>query len=147
MAGPVSLGMGGAWQGIWAEPHEGHYVPRTQPRMVHMAWGQRHSAQGSRHARSKLGPLGPPPCALEATASPAIHPSRASRSGSQARGGYGCFRAWPACLGQSGPRLNGALCGQQSHLSPPPAPLPSWGHSVAFIPAWPKVLSWEGVSQ
>lgn len=62
-------------------------------------------------------------------------------------GACDCCRAQQACPGQPGPRLNGALCGQQSHLSPPPVPLLSWGHSVAFIPAWPKALSWEGVSQ
>lgn len=52
--------------------------------------------------------------------------SLASTGGSQTQGGHGCYTGWSACLGQLGPRLNGALCGQQSHLFPAP-PLPSRG--------------------
>lgn len=62
-------------------------------------------------------------------------------------GGPRLLRGLASLPGTVRPRLNGALCGQQGHLSPPPVPRPSWGHSVAFIPAWLKALSWEGVSQ
>lgn len=78
MAGPVSSGMGGAWQGIWAEPHEGHYVPPTQPRMVHMAWGQRHSARAQGMLGLNWGLWGPHPVPWkELPAGPSIHPGPA----------------------------------------------------------------------
>lgn len=127
----------------------GTMFPKTQPEMLPIAWGQRlcEQWQGSRHARSKLGPLGAP-VLCPGSCCQHSHPSIPGQQ--QWLPGPG--RMWllqgPASLPRTArPRLNGALCSQQSHLSPPPAPLPSWGHSVAFIPAWPKALSWEGVSQ
>ena len=78
---------------------------------------------------------------------PADLPITDQRPGLPGPGGPRLLRGLASLPGTVRPRLNGALCSQQSHLSPPPAPRPSWGHSVAFIPAWPKALSWQGVSQ
>lgn len=146
MAGPVSSGLPRAWQGIGAEPPEGHYVAPDVALAAPHGTGQRHrvGGPGSRHSRSLLGLLRALLCALEAAARPAsTHPGQ--QQWLPGRGGCDSRRARPAWPGQPGPGLNGALCGQQSHLSPPPLPsLPSWGHSVAFIPAWPKAESWGG---
>lgn len=73
MAGPMSSGLPRAWQGIWAELHEGHHAALDVALAAPHGTAQRHRAggQGSRHSRSLLGPLRALLCALEAAASPA----------------------------------------------------------------------------
>lgn len=100
--------LGGFLLRLWAQPNEEHCIPIT---CVGSGGWQKSSHTRSNVAR-KLLSLG--------------QSSLASTGGSQTQGGHGCYTGWSACLGQLGPRLNGALCGQQSHLFPAP-PLPSRG--------------------
>lgn len=118
-----SPGPGG---GLGLSRLRGTMLPRMWPWLLPMAPDRGTvcgGGQGSRHSRSLLGPLRALLCALEAAASPAsTHPGQ--QQWLPGRGGCDGRRARPVWPGQPGPGLNGALCGQQSHLSPPPAPLP-----------------------
>ena len=132
----------GPGRGFGLSRRRGTMFPRKWPRLL-PTWAR---GRGTEHSDRVQGLRRPPLCP-GSCCQPGQPATPASSSGSQAQGGCDRRRARPACWGQPGPGLNGALCGQQSHLFPPPAPFLSWGHSVAFIPAWPKAPRWEGVSQ